>query len=185
MKTSGTPAHDNYDEFLARLDAATTSLSTRAASLDKALSAVSLLLGPYESAVREWERRRLDLGEHLARGAWSPQTVTALGELHDVAAKMQSMLAGRTRRLTEKLWVMQGHRVAIHKSLLELESSRVKLNSSRTLSQDREKLGSVFSALAGAAFTAPAFTDMGLLSDLREAREAVILAEALMEVKGY
>ena len=158
---------------------------TRASSLDKALAAVLLLLGPYQSAVREWERRRLDLGEQLARQSWSPQTHTALSELHDVAVKMQSMLAGRTQRVTEKLSVMHGHRAAIHQSLLELEASRVKLNSSRMLSQDREKLGSIFSTLAGSSVAAPAFADMGLLSDLREAREAVILAEALIEVKGY
>lgn len=185
MKTNGTPAHDNYDEFLARLDAATTNLSTRAASLDKALAAVSLLLGPYQSAVREWERRRRDVGEQLARQSWSVHTHTALGELHDVAVKMQSMLAGRTQRITEKLSVMHRRLAAIHQSLLELEASRVKLNSSRMLSQDREKLGSIFSALAGSTMAAPALADMGLLSDLREAREAVILAEALMEVKGY
>ena len=37
---------DNYDAFLTRLDAATTSLSTRAGALDKALAAVSMLRDP-------------------------------------------------------------------------------------------------------------------------------------------
>jgi hypothetical protein len=53
------------------------------------------------------------------------------------------------------------------------------------LSQDREKLSSIFSALAGSTVAVSALPDTGLLSDLREAREAVILAEALMELKGY
>ena len=134
-----TPGHDNYDAFLARLDAATTSLSTRAASLDKALAAVSLLLGPYESAVRNWERRRLHVSGQLARHSGSPQSYTALGELHDVAVNMEAMFRDRAQRIRDKLSVMQGRREAIDKSLLELELSRVKLNSSRLLSAGPRK----------------------------------------------
>jgi hypothetical protein len=98
---------------------------------------------------------------------------------------MESMLRGRVQRVTEKLAVMQGRREAIDKSLLELELSRIKLTSSRMLSQDREKLSSIFSEIAGSTAATGAIPDMGLLGDLKEAREAIILAEALMEVKGY
>ena len=185
MQTSSAQPPDNYDAFLARLDAATTSLSMRAGALDKALAAVSMLLEPYESAVREWERRRRHVGEQLAGHTGPPQSYSALNELHDVAAKMETMLRGRVQRVQEKLSVMHGRREAIDKSLLDLELSRLKLNSSRMLSQDREKLGSVFSALAGSTVAVSSLPDMGLLSDLRDAREAVILAEALMELKGY
>lgn len=176
---------DNYAAFLSRLDTATTNLSARAGALDKALAAVSLLLGPYESAAREWERRRRHVGEQLAGHSGSQQSHTTLGELHDVAVKMESMFRGRVQAIQEKLSVMHGRREAIDKSLLDLELSRLKLNSSRTLSQDREKLSSIFSALAGSTTAVAAHPDMGLLSDLREAREAVILAETLMELKGY
>ena len=55
---------------------------------------------------------------------------------------MEAMFRGRAQRIQEKLSVMQGRREAIDKSLLELELSRMKLNSSRMLSQDREKLSS-------------------------------------------
>lgn len=185
MNGTGAPAHDNYDAFLARLDAATTSLSTRAASLDRAFAAVALLLGPYESAVRSWERRRHYVSGQLARHCGSAKSYTALSDLHDVAAKMESMLRGRVQSVSEKLSVMQGRREAIDNSLLELELSRVKLNASRLLAQDRERLSSIFSALTGSTSATPALPDLGLLSDLKEAREAVILAEALMEVKGY
>ena len=185
MKTDEPPGHDNYDAFLARLDAATTSLSTRAASLEKALAAVSLLLGPYESAVRNWERRRLHVSGQLARHSGPPQSYTALGELHDVAVNMEAMFGDRAQRIRDTLSVMQGRREAVDKSLLELEVSRVKLTSSRLLSEDRERLSAVFSALAGPAVATSALPDRGLLSDLKEARRAVILAEALMEVKGY
>lgn len=185
MNTSAGPSPDNYDEFLLRLDTATANLSTRAVSLDKAIAAVSLLLAPYESAVREWERRRVAVAEQLGDSSATPRSDAALGELHAMAGKMEAMLRARTQRVAEKLMVMQGRRVAIDKSLLELELSRAKLNSSRTLSQDREKLSTVFSELAGSADAGGAISDLGLFGDLREAREAVILAEALIEVKGH
>jgi hypothetical protein len=185
MKTNTPPGHDNYDSFLARLDAATTSLGTRAASLEKALAAVTLLLGPYESAVGNWERRRLHVSGQLARHTGSPQSFTALGELHDVAVNMEAMFRDRAQRLRDKLSVMQGRRDAIGKSLQELELSRVKLTSSRSHSEDRERLSAVFAAFAGPAVATSALPDRGLLEDLREARKAIVLAEALMEVKGY
>lgn len=185
MNTKYGPPHDSYAAFLARLDAATSSLSTRAASLDKALKAVSLLLEPYQSAVRKWERRRILVAGQLARHAGTAQTYTALGELHDMAAKMESMLRLRSQRVMEKLAVMQGRREAIDKSLLALEVCRVKLNSSRMLSQDRENLSRAFSELAGSTGAAATIPDLGLRRDLKEAREAVILAEALMEVKRH
>jgi hypothetical protein len=177
--------HDNYDAFLSRLDAATASLTTRAESLNKALAAVSLLLEPYESAVRQWERRRYYVGEQLAAHSGSPQSYTALCELHVVAGKMESMLRGRAERITAKLADIQSRREAIDKSLLELELSKIKLTSSRMLAQDRQELSSIFSELAGTAVVTGVPPDTGLLDDLKEAREAIILAEALIEVKGY
>lgn len=185
MMTGTPPGHDTYDSFLARLDAATTTLSTRAASLEKALAAATLLLDPYESAVRNWERRRLHVSRQLARHTASPQSYTTLGELHDVAVNMEAMFRDRAQRIRDKLSAMQGRREAIDTSLMELELSRVKLTSSRLLSEDREKLSAVFAAFAGPAVATSALPDRGLLGDLREARKAIVLAEALMEVKGY
>jgi len=185
MNPHNTLPPDNYAAFLSRLDTATTSLSARARSLDKALTAVSLLLEPYQSAVRQWERRRVHVSEQLARHSGTPQTYTALSELHDMAAKMESMLRNRAQRVTEKMSVMQGHRDAIETSLRELEMSRAKLKLSRRLAQDRENLSRAFSELAGSTGAAATIPDPGLRSDLKEAREAVILAEALMEVKGH
>jgi chromosome segregation ATPase len=184
MNPHDTLPPDNYAAFLSRLDTATTSLSARARSLDKALTAVSLLLEPYQSAVRQWERRRVHVSEQLARHSRTPQAYAALSELYDMAAKMESMLRNRAQRVTEKMSVMQGHRDAIEKSLRELELSRAKLKLSRRLAQDRENLSRAFSELAGSTGAAATIPDLGLRSDLKEAREAVILAEALMEVKG-
>ena len=185
MKRQSVPAPDNYEEVLSRLDDAATNLNTRAAALDKAITAVTMLLEPYESAVRKWERRRMYVGGLLDRHTGTPQAYTALGDLRDMASKMEAMLRARSQRLAEKVLSMQGRRAAIGTSLLELELSRAKLASYRELSQDREKLSRIFSELAGSARAAGPVSDAGLFGDLREAREAVILAEALMEVKGY
>ncbi|UVJ40374.1 hypothetical protein [Arthrobacter sp. CJ23] len=107
MNPKDIPPHDSYTAFLARLDAATANLSKRAVSLDKALAAVSLLLGPYESAVRTWERRRAQVGMELARQSGNPQTAATLNELHDMAVNMESALRDRALRVSEKLSVMQ------------------------------------------------------------------------------
>lgn len=178
-----TPAPDNYAAFLARLEAATKTLSARVRSLDKALSAVSLLLERYRWALQEWEQRRTRVSEELTRHSGEPQTCVALSELHQTALQMESMHRAQTVRITEKLSVMQGRRNAIARSLMELEASRAKLDSSRMLSRDRENLGRVLYELAGAGGVSVKTSDLGLRNDLKEARDAVILAEALMEVK--
>ena len=178
------PSPDNYAAFLARLDAATASLSTRARALDKALPAISLLLGRYQRALRGWERRLVRINEELARHSGKPQTSAALGELQRTAVQMGSMHSAQVLRLTEKLSLMQGRRDAISRSLLELEASRAKLDASRRLSKDRENLSRALYERAGTGGGVAKIPDLGLRNDLKEAREAVILAEALLEVKG-
>ncbi|WP_224093063.1 MULTISPECIES: hypothetical protein [unclassified Arthrobacter] len=178
------PSPDNYAAFLARLDAATTSLTSRARALDKALSAISLLLGRYQRALRGWERRLGRVDEELDRHSGEPQTSAALHELQRTAVQMRSMHSAQVLRLTEKLSLKQGQRDAVGRSLLELEVIRAKLETSRRLSRDRENLGRALYELAGTGSGAAKIPDVGLRNDLREAREAVILAEALLEVKG-
>ena len=182
---SNVPSPDNYAGFLARLDAATASLSTRARALDKALAAISLLLGRYQRALRAWERRLARVNEELARHSGEPQTPAALHELHRTAAQMESVHSDQVLRITEKLSNTQARRDAIRRSLLELEVSRAKLDTSRRLSRDRENLNKALYELAGTGGTTAKVPDLGLRNDLKEAREAVVLAEALIEVKGF
>ncbi|BCW47434.1 hypothetical protein [Arthrobacter sp. StoSoilB5] len=181
---SNVPSPDNYAGFIARLDAATASLSTRARALNKALAAISLLLGRYQRALRAWERRLARVNEELARHSGEPQTSAALHELHRTAVQMESMYSAQILRITEKLANIQGRRDAIGRSLLELEVSRAKLDTSRKLSQDRENLSKALYELAGTGGATAEIPDLGLRNDLKEAREAVVLAEALLEVKG-
>ncbi|WP_139359476.1 hypothetical protein [Arthrobacter sp. SRS-W-1-2016] len=63
--------------------------------------------------------------------------------------------------------------------------SKQKLTSSRKLAEERENLSRVVLGLAGTPDgSATATPDGGLREDLRAASEAVVLAEALLELKG-
>ena len=146
---------------------------------------MSLLLGPYESGVRDWEERRHYVSGQLAGHAWSHQSYKALSELHDVAVKMESMLRGRRParpgQARGDAGPARGHPPVVAGTGAQPEEAAVV----PTLSQDRERLSTIFSSLAGSTVAVSALPDTGLLGDLREAREAIILAEALMELKGY
>lgn len=180
---NSTPPADNYAAFISRLDAAASNLTKRAKAVDRALSSVSLLLENYQVSLRKWEQRRARVSAELDRYSGEPQAYATLGELHDTAVKMVSLHRTQTLRIAEKLAALQTQRHAVGESLLELEASKAKLASARRLSRDRENLNRVVYELAGQGGTATT-PDLGLHSDLREARQAVILAEALMEVKG-
>lgn len=178
-----TPPADNYAAFILRLEAAASNLGKRAKAVDKAVSSVSLLLEKYQVALLGWERRRARVSEELDRYSGEPQTYATLAELHDTAVKMVSTRRTQALRIAEKLRRLQAQREAVGQSLRELEASRAKLTSARRLSRDRENLNRVIYQLAGPR-SGPTTPDQGLRNDLREARQAVILAEALMEVKG-
>jgi chromosome segregation ATPase len=176
---------DNYAEFLARLDAAKANLIAHARAVDKSVSAVSLLLETYQAALKRWEQRRARVNKELTEYAEEPQTYAALGELKDTAAKMEALHRAHALRIAEKLSVLHARRDAIGRSLVELEDSRSTLNSSRRMSRDRENLNKILYELAGPSGAAVPSPGPGLGNDLKEARDAVILAEALMEVKGF
>ena len=98
---------------------------------------------------------------------------------------MERMFTNRTQRVQEVCHSLRARRDQINTSLFELEKSRVKLTSSRMLALERENLRKVADDLS----VSPdgiglGFPDPGLRESLREAREAIILAEALLEVKG-
>ncbi|MET3904545.1 hypothetical protein [Paenarthrobacter sp. 4246] len=178
------PPPDNYAAFIERLDDAAARLKTRLRSVIRALGAVSLLVEKYQGASLKWEQRRTRVALELDRWTGEPETYTALRELHATAVKMVALHHAQTARITEKLHLLQDHRDAIHQSLGELEAGRAKLKASRAASQDRHNLKSALYELAGASGAGATTPDPGLLSDLRQARQAVVLAEALMEVKG-
>ncbi|WP_155854172.1 hypothetical protein [Paenarthrobacter nicotinovorans] len=175
---------DNYAAFIQRLDDAAAHLGSRLRSVLQALGAVSVLLEKYQAASLKWEHRRARVSMELDRHTGGPEKCAALGELHDTAVKMVALHHAQTTRINERMHQLRGRRDAIQKSLAELETAAAKLKASRAVQQDRHNLNTVLYELAGAKGGGASIPDHGLLNDLKQAREAVILAEALMEVKG-
>lgn len=176
---------DNYEEFIKRLDKATGNLKERHAALSRVQSVVAATCQHNEAGFEQWSQRRIGAKGLLTHQAGHVTNGDALMELHNVAVKMESTFRTRTAQVRERAKEIQHKLDGINKSLLELEGSRGKLTSSRILVQEKEKLSRALADLAGTAEgVATAIADPGLRQDLAKAREAVILAEALMEVKG-
>ncbi|MBT2551251.1 hypothetical protein [Arthrobacter sp. ISL-65] len=181
------PALDNYGEFIARLDAAAGKLTPRRDALATALGAAELLVAQNQTGLELWGQRLSLISQLLARhgGTHEARRYSTLRELHDVAAKMERMFRSRTQRVQGVCRAIRARRDQIDSSLFELEKSRVKLTSSRMLALERDNLRKAADDLAvSPEGTSLGFPDPGLRESLREAREAIILAEALLEVKG-
>jgi hypothetical protein len=181
------PPLDNYAKFIARLDAAAGKLIPRREALTTALGAAEMLLSQNQAGLELWGHRRSHISQLMARhsGTHEARRYSTLRELHDVAAKMERMFGSRAQRVEGVCHSIRARRDQINTALFELEKSRVKLASSRTLAQDRENLRKVADNLSlpeeGISL---GFPDPGLRESLREAREAIMMAEALLEVKG-
>jgi hypothetical protein len=181
------PPVDNYAEFIGRLDAAAGKLTPRRDALTKALDAAELLFSQNHAGLELWGQRLSLINQLLARHSAHQQArrYSTLKELHDVAAKMEQMFTSRTQRVQGVCRAIRVRRDQITTSLFELEKSKVKLTSSRLLALERENLRKVADDLSvPAEGISLKFPDPGLRESLREAREAIILAEALLEVKG-
>lgn len=174
---------DNYAEFLERLDKAAASLKKRQAKLNHALLVVSYAATQNRFGYAEWATRHEKLEDLLA--GKDVANTAALTDLHAISTNMVSVFQGRAERVTARLAAVQGRVDEINKSLNALERSKQKLTSSRKVAEERENLNKAMLGLAGTAEgIAGATPDGGLGDDLKSAREAVLMAEALLEVKG-
>lgn len=173
---------DNYAEFMQRLDTAAASLKKRHHNLGKALSVITIAAHQNEFGLVQWTGRHARLEWLLGKNrAASP----ALTDLHAVSVKMVSVFRGRTQNVNARRAAVQGRLDEISRSLNSLELSKQKLMSSRRVAEERENLSKAVLGLAGAAEGfATSTPDGGLRDDLKTAREAVLLAEALLELKG-
>lgn len=177
--------YDNYAQFIGLLDAATSNLTPRRGLLGGTLEILTLLFNQNNTGLQLWRSRLARASELLAGHSGTPESYSAVSELHDVALRMESMFRIRTQRVGERLAVVQARCAEIDRSLLELEKSKAKLMTARMLSQERENLRRAVSDLDGTPQGGvAAIPDPGLRDALKEAREAIILAEALMEAKG-
>ena len=173
---------DNYLEFLGRLEKARATLERRKESVIQTQKIAASLLEQNAHGLRLWEAR-LDKTKHFRR-AEQPHP-RSLGELHDAATRMESMFRNRTRCAGERVAAIKARRAEIEAALQELLESKEKLDASRQLSQERENLRRAIADLGGTPRgSTPGIADLGLQDDLTDARRAVILAEALLELKG-
>jgi hypothetical protein len=179
-----TALNDNYGEFIERLETAMERLMERRASQDKTTEILHVLLQHHCAGLRSWEARRRQVETSIASYSEGSKGRLPLDELHDTALKMESGFRARTERIHERLSSLRGRRSELINLLSDLDRSKMKLTSSRILSQERRNLDEVIANLAGTPEVTNAFApDPGLRDDLKEARQAVILAEALIEVK--
>lgn len=108
-----------------------------------------------------------------------------LEDLHGISANMLNVFRGRSERVNARLAAVQSRVDKINSSLDSLQLSKQKITSSRQLAEERENLNKAMLGLAGTAEGIAVGTpDGGLQDDLKTAKEAVVMAEALLEVKG-
>lgn len=184
---STAPLLDNYADFIARLDAAAGKLTPRRDALSTALGAAELLFSQNQTGLELWGQRLSLISQLLAKHTATNEArrYSTLLELHDIAAKMERMFTSRTQRVQAVCHSIRARRDQINTALFELEKSRVKLASSRMLAQDRENLRRAADDLSpDPGSNDLGFPDPGVRESLREAREAITMAEALLEVKG-
>lgn len=177
---------DNYSEFIGRLETAAGKLTPRRDTLSAALDAAGLLLNQNNAGVELWDQRRTRIRQLLKlHAAKQARTYRSLSELHEVAQKMEQMFSNRAERVRQVCSGIRARRDQINAALIELDKSKLKLAASRRIAQEREHLSKIAADLSvssdNLSFGVP---DPGLRDSLREAREAIILAEALLEVKG-
>lgn len=174
---------DNYAEFLQRLDAATESLAQRHDALLRVRAVLSSLLSDNQSGYQQWADRQVRVKGLLG----SPDLAGGPGlqDLHAVAVNMESVFRTRSSNVAGRLASVQARINEIAGPLHDLHMSKQKLTTSRRIAEERENLSRVVQGAAGTAEGASIATpDAGLRDDLKAAREAVHLAEALLEVKG-
>jgi hypothetical protein len=173
---------DNYAEFLHRLDAAAKSLKERREALGRARAVVSAALQDNDRGYQQWTRRLVQVEKLQAGNATGRQA--GLQELQTVATNMQSMFRTRCERVGARLTAVDVRIREVDGPLHDLDVSKVRLTTSRRVAEEREKLGQTMQNLAGTTEGADTVVpDAGLRDDLRRAREAVVLAEALLELK--
>lgn len=175
---------DNYTEFIQRLDAASAKLQRRRESVGTALDVLTWLHTRHFAGLRQWEQRTERVARKLDARMGTAPAYKSLSDLEDIARNMESMFRKRTERIDERLAVVQQRCDEIDRSLRELERSRLRLESSRMLRIDRENLRKAMTDLAGTSDVSISETqDPSLRDELGDAREAIALAEALLELK--
>jgi hypothetical protein len=184
MKEGAQQLNDNYAEFIARLDAAARKLTDRNDSLNTSLEILTLLADQNRAGLTAWEERRATVSGQLERRGEGPET-NSLKELLEVALRMTPTFRNRVDRIEQRLSLLRKRSDELSNSLSELRKSKLKPTTSRVLAQEKANLSRAVAELSGSPQgPVGALPDASLLDDLKRTREAIVLAEALLEVKG-
>lgn len=184
--TKAEDSADNYAEFISRLDIAIDTLRRRWELIERTAPVVRILHEQNEAGYRSWTRRRNHVEKLLIQYDGPPQEYHNLSDLLQNAQTLERKFEDRTRRLEARMNSILDRRNDIEESLADLEKSKDKLAVSLELTKERESLSRAIRALSDEPENLSTATeDTGITADLRTARQAVFLAEALLELKGH
>ena len=184
--TNAEDSVDNYAVFIARLDVAIDTLRRRQELIDRTAPLITLLHGQNEAGYSSWSSRRTHVEELLLRYDGRTEGYETLSDLLHSAQTLERKFEERTRRLESRVNSVQDRRSDIEKSLVDLEKSKAKLTMSLELTKERESLNRAIAALNdGPGDFSSVSENIGIAADLRTARQAVFLAEALLDLKGH
>lgn len=173
---------DNYAVFMDRLENAIVTLRGKRALVDLAAPLVAELYRENQVGHQGWVDRRREVEAAIDEYRGDTTGYELLADLLRDATTLERTFEERTRRLEGKRRMIEDRHKDLDASLMELEQSKAKLDLSRMLTQDRSALSRTMSqdrSVMGTAVTG------GIDAELESAREAVFLAEALVEVKGH
>lgn len=176
---------DNYEEFKDRLLSASEDLKKRKGNVARQALLVQSLLEQNLDALEKWKLQHSKV--HSIQDAYDggADGYAIISDLVDTADRMVNMFSKRVKVLSQKVASVTTNYEVIEESLHELTVSISKLELSKMFHDDKTKLMEVESSLSGPTYSDFDQSGVSLNKELSHAREAVIMAEALLEVKGH
>lgn len=174
---------DNYEEFKKRLTNAANDLKKRKSNVARHVSLLEVMLDQNRSALLSWSDQYKYAYSIQANYSGEADGYRIISDLVETSSRMKSLFAKRVNVLNEKSEAAQENLEAITKAIGDLDSSFAKLDFSKMLNDDKARLLATESALSGSPALAGGSHVMS--QELHNAREAVAMAEALLELKGH
>lgn len=179
-------SNDSYSAFMKRLETAIFTLREKRALIDLTKPLVAALHGDNQVGYEGWVNRRRLIEDAIDQYQGSPKGYETLAALLRDAKTLERTFEERANRVQKKLRLIEEQQNQIDASIMDLEQSQAKLELSRMLTQERNALNKTIATLdGGATRTAATVGGAALGAEIRSAREAVFLAEALLEIKGH
>lgn len=176
---------DNYAAFKLRLSKASKDLTSRNVSVTGHLQVLKKMLECNTASFYKWDSEFDNVSSIRADYTGGDEGRGTLDDLVDTASRMKTLFTKRMAVLQSQITAIESNRTAICAAIADVNASINKLELSKLLHKDREKLLHAERQLSGFD-GAPALTPghHGLPLELHPAREAVAMAEALLELKG-